>query len=76
MITIAVSEDGEWKTVVLDDGTVSNGYYYDSAFPSPIQVMIKNWIVDYDGIDGVTGHPYSYWYDDPINYAGFDIYLR
>jgi type II secretory pathway pseudopilin PulG len=49
--------------VVFDDGSVSNGFYYDSAFPSPIQVMINDWIVDYDGTDDQTGHPYSYWYD-------------
>jgi hypothetical protein len=54
-----------------NEKNIKNGIYYSDAYPSPVQVMIKNWIVDYDGIDDKTGHLYSYWYDSE-KYDGYN----
>ncbi len=44
--------------------------YYAEAFPSPVQVAVKRWIVDYDGIDEATDNTYAYWYEN-VKYMGY-----
>ena len=58
------------------DPKLKNGIYYADAYPTPVQVNMKHWNIDYDAEHQGSGKPYSYWYNDPINYTGFDIYLR
>lgn len=55
-----------------NEKNVKDGKYYSDAYPSPVQVMVKNWIVDYDGTDEVTGRVYEDWYDTE-KYSGYEI---
>jgi type II secretory pathway pseudopilin PulG len=57
------------------DPKLKNGIYYADAFPTPVQVNMRHWNIDYDADHEGSGKPYSYWYDNPINYTGFDSYL-
>ncbi len=57
------------------DPKLKNGIYYADAYPTPVQVNMKHWNIDYDADHEGSGKPYSYWYDNPINYTGFDTYL-
>ncbi|BES66691.1 hypothetical protein SANA_31300 [Gottschalkiaceae bacterium SANA] len=57
------------------DPKLKNGIYYADAYPTPVQVNMKNWEIDYDTEHEESGKPYSFWYSNPINYSGFDTYL-
>ncbi len=56
-----------------DDPNVKNGLYYADAFPSPIQVKIESFNIDYDGLDK-SGKPYSEWYEQGVNYKDYTDY--
>ena len=59
--------------VDTDDKKVKNGLYYADAFPSPVQVLVKNWIVEYDS----TGEVYKNWYETAkyLNYTDTHPYI-
>lgn len=53
-----------------EEDNIKASKYYAEAFPSPVQVAVKRWIVDYDGIDEATGNAYAYWYEN-VKYVGY-----
>lgn len=56
--------------VETEDKKVKNGLYYADGYPSPVQIQVKDWIMDYDGTDEASGRNYKDWYDTE-KYAGY-----
>ena len=57
------------------DPKLKNGFYYADAFPTPVQLYMEHWNVDYDANHEASGKEYSYWYGTSVKYNGFLSYL-
>lgn len=57
------------------DPKLKNGFYYSDAFPTPVQLYMEHWEIDYDATHEASGKDYSYWYGTSVNYNGFMPYL-
>jgi type II secretory pathway pseudopilin PulG len=63
---------------VIDKKKVKNDLYFPDGYPAPVQVMIDEFIIDYDGIDNLTSKSYEYWYgtDHYVHYADSHEYMK
>lgn len=57
------------------DKNLKNGFYYADAFPTPVQLYMQHWTIDYDHDHEESGKQYDYWYSDAVKYEGFLSYL-
>lgn len=58
------------------DPQLKNGFYYADAFPTPVQLYMQKWNIDYDADHEASGKEYAYWYGESVKYDGYLSYLQ